>query len=98
MYMGIIVLVLSTYLPVYGMGRSFETFGWVLLMTYMPIHTSLLHFTQFQICWQKLYQPYGPFPSLIWRDKEATPLEPNSDDTYLCQLCAHKETLECSRC
>ena len=30
---------LSTYLHAYGIGRSFETFGWVLLMTYMPICT-----------------------------------------------------------
>ena len=36
--MAIIVLVLSTSLPVYGIGRSFETFGWVPLVTYMPIH------------------------------------------------------------
>ena len=27
MYIGIIVLVLSTYLPVYGIGRWFKTFG-----------------------------------------------------------------------
>ena len=38
MYMAIIVFVLSTHLPVCGIGRSFETFGWVLLVTYMPIH------------------------------------------------------------
>ena len=38
MCMAIIVLVPSTYLPVYGIGRSCETFGWVPLVTYMPIH------------------------------------------------------------
>ena len=26
------------------------------------------------------------------------PLEPHSDDTYLCQLCAHEETSECCQC
>ena len=59
----------------------------------------LLHFTQFQIRRQKLYQPYGPwehFPYLSWRDKEAVSLEPDSDDTYLGQLCAHKETSQCT--
>ena len=56
----------------------------------------LLHFTQFQLCRQKVYQPYGP--SSIWRDEEAPPLEPDSDDTDLCQLCAHKETSECCQC
>ena len=58
----------------------------------------LLHFTQFQLRWQKVYQPYGAwehFPSSISCDEEAPPLEPDSDDTYLCQLCAHKETSQC---
>ena len=31
-------------------------------------------------------------------DEEVPRLEPDSNDTYLCQLCAHKETLECSPC
>ena len=57
----------------------------------------LLHFTQFQLRRQKVYRHYGPcehFPSSIWRDEEAPLLEPDSDDTYLCQLCAHKETCQ----
>ena len=37
MCMAIIVLVFSTSLPVYGIGRSFEAFGWVPPETYMPI-------------------------------------------------------------
>ena len=39
MCMAIIVLVLSISLPIYGIGRSFKTFGWVPLVTYMPVHT-----------------------------------------------------------
>ena len=35
MYMAITVLVVSTYLPVYG--RLFKTFGWAPLVTYRPI-------------------------------------------------------------
>ena len=35
MYMAILVLVLNTYLPVYDIGTSF---GWVPLMTYIPIN------------------------------------------------------------
>ena len=31
-------------------------------------------------------------------DEEAPPLDLDTDDTYLCQLCAHKETLGCSLC
>ena len=49
----------------------------------------LLHFTQFQLRRQKVHQPYGPwehFPSSIWRNEEAPPLELDSDDTYLCQF------------
>ena len=35
MYMAVIVLMLSTYLPVYGIARSSEIFGWVSLVTYL---------------------------------------------------------------
>ena len=32
------------------------------------------------------------------RERSQHHLEPDSDDTYLCQLCAHKETSECCQC
>ena len=39
MHMAIMLLVLSTYLPIYGLARSFEKSGCVPLVTYIPIHT-----------------------------------------------------------
>ena len=80
---------------------------WMIYALHLPIYDLhantriLLHFTQFQLRRQKVYQPYKPwehFLSSIWRDEEAPPLEPYSDNACLCQLCARKETSECRQC
>ena len=94
-------LVLSTYLSVYSIGRSFETFEWVPPVTYMPIPAFFCILHNVSSVGRRCIKPYSPwehFPSSIWCNKEAPPLEHDSHDTYLCQLCAHKETSECCQC
>ena len=66
MHMAIIVLVVSTSLPVYGIGRSFETFGWVPLVTYMPRRTFFCTLPNFSSVGRRCISPtdLGSIPLL----------------------------------
>ena len=61
----------------------------------------LVHFMQFQIRRQTRYQPYGPWehvPGNIWTDQPSLDPEEDVDDTYLCQMCARRDTVACVDC
>ena len=61
----------------------------------------LLHVSKFMLRRQKRYQPYGSWehiPSSIWTEEEAPNVDEEEEDTFLCQVCGTRDTLECSTC
>ena len=68
---------------------------------YGDTFSGCLHFSQFMLRRQKRYQPYGPWkhiPSSIWVEEEAPEVDEEEEDTFLCQVCGKRDTLECSTC
>ena len=40
----------------------------------------------------------GDIPSSIWTEEEAPEVDEEEEDTFLCQVCGKRDTLECSTC
>ena len=74
---------------------------WMGSVTYMPIHAFFCTLPNFSSVGRRCINPtdLGSISLLPFgATREAPPLEPDSDDAYLCQLCARKETSECCQC